>query len=65
MIEDEINVLKEKLEYQIENNYPYEKIYKTSVEIDKLLVKNYKIKEKLNDILFFSKCFYTTKRNIK
>ena len=50
MIEDEINVLKEKLEYQIENNYPYEKIYKTSVEIDKLFVKYYKIKEKLNDV---------------
>ena len=50
IIKDEINVLNEKLEYQIENNYPYEKIYKTSVEIDKLLVKYYKIKEKLNDV---------------
>lgn len=41
MIIDEINKLKEKLEKQIEDNAPYSEIYKTSVEIDKLLVKYY------------------------
>ena len=50
MIENEINKLKKKLEYHIKNKKKYEKIYKTSVEIDKLLVKYYKIKEKLNDV---------------
>lgn len=41
MLLDDIDKLKLKLEKQIENNEPYEEIYKTSVEIDKLLVKYY------------------------
>lgn len=41
MILDEIKKLKIKLEKQIEENEPYNEIYKTSVEIDKLLVKYY------------------------
>lgn len=41
MLLDDIDKLKLKLEKQIEDNEPYEEIYKTSVEIDKLLVKYY------------------------
>lgn len=42
MITDEINVLRVKLEQQIRDNEPYESIYKTSTEIDKLLTQYYK-----------------------
>ena len=38
---DELNVLKRELENQIMQNEPYEKIYATSVKIDKLLIKYY------------------------
>lgn len=41
MLLDDIDRLKLKLEKQIQDNEPYEVIYKTSVEIDKLLVKYY------------------------
>ncbi len=47
MILDDINILKQKLEKQIDTNEPYEEIYKTSVEIDKLLVEYY---SSLNDV---------------
>lgn len=43
MITDEINVLRAKLEQQIRDNDPYESIYKTSTEIDKLLTQYYQI----------------------
>lgn len=38
---DELNVLKRELENQILKNEPYDKIYATSVKIDKLLIKYY------------------------
>ena len=41
MLIEEINLLKEKLERQLMGNDPYEKIYETSTQIDKLLVKYY------------------------
>ena len=41
LVLDEINILKEKLEDQIEKNDSYDKIYETSVMIDKLLVSYY------------------------
>lgn len=41
MLLDDIDKLKLKLEKQIQDNEPYDVIYKTSVEIDKLLVKYY------------------------
>ena len=51
MILDEIIKLKIKLEKQIEENEPYNEIYKTSVEIDKLLVKYYSsLKESKEDL---------------
>lgn len=51
MILDEIKKLKIKLEKQIEENEPYNEIYKTSVEIDKLLVKYYSsLKESKEDL---------------
>ncbi len=42
MIIKDINNLKAKLENQILKDEKYEKIYKTSVEIDELLIKYYK-----------------------
>ncbi len=45
MVTYEINVLREKLEKQILSNEPYEEIYRTSTEIDKLLTKYYKNNE--------------------
>lgn len=42
MIAKEIDTLKEKMEKQISENRPYDEIYKTSVEIDELLVEYYK-----------------------
>ena len=42
MLVDEINKLKTKLEKQVLEKDSYDKIYETSVEIDKLLVKYYK-----------------------
>ena len=41
MIVKEIDTLKEKMEKQISENRPYDEIYKTSVEIDELLVEYY------------------------
>ncbi len=38
---EKINSLKEKLENQVLKEDSYQKIYETSVEIDKLLVKYY------------------------
>lgn len=42
LVVDEINILKNKLEDQIQKEDSYEKIYETSVMIDKLLVSYYK-----------------------
>ena len=41
-IEERIKSLKLKLENQVEKDESYEALYKTSVEIDKLLVEYYK-----------------------
>lgn len=41
MIKDDIEILRSKLEEQILKNESYEEIYKTSVEIDKLLIDYY------------------------
>ena len=41
-------ILKEKLESQLMGNDPYEKIYETSTQIDKLLVKYYE-KDMINN----------------
>ena len=38
---DEINMLREKLEMQVLENYSYEEVLKTSKQIDSLLVKYY------------------------
>lgn len=43
-----LDKLKEKLKIQINNNDSYEMIYKTSIEIDKLLIKYYNAKKDLN-----------------
>ena len=45
MVADKINKLREKLEEQLLRNEPYEKIYKTSTEIDKLVTEYYQNKE--------------------
>ena len=45
MVADRINVLREKLEDQILKNEPYDKIYKTSKEIDKLVTEYYEKKD--------------------
>ena len=42
MYVDEINILKKKLEDQIQKEDSYDKIYETSVMIDELLVAYYK-----------------------
>ena len=42
LVVEEINILKEKLENQIEKNDSYDRIYETSVMIDELLVSYYK-----------------------
>jgi hypothetical protein len=42
MVEEKIMELKNKLDDQITNNDGYEKIYKTSKEIDKLIIEYYK-----------------------
>lgn len=42
MLVEEINNLKDKLEKQVMEKDSYEKIYETSVKIDKLLIKYYK-----------------------
>ncbi len=41
MVVEEINVLKKALEDQIEKKDSYDKIYETSVKIDKLLIDYY------------------------
>lgn len=46
MVVDQINILKKKLESQILQQDSYDKIYETSVEIDKLLVQYYNEYEK-------------------
>lgn len=46
MYVDEINILKQKLENQIQKEDSYDKIYETSVMIDELLVAYYKEYEK-------------------
>lgn len=40
---EEINMLREKLENQITDNEPYDKVLATSREIDKLLVDYYNL----------------------
>ncbi len=40
-IEQKIEKLKKRLDYEIENEYPYSQILKTSVEIDELLAEYY------------------------
>jgi len=42
MVEEKIIELKNMLDNQIVNNDEYEKIYKTSAEIDKLIIEYYK-----------------------
>jgi len=42
MVEEKIVELKSKLDNQIINNEEYEKIYKTSTDIDKLIIEYYK-----------------------
>lgn len=42
MVEEKIVELKNLLDNQILNNDNYEKIYKTSTEIDKLIIEYYK-----------------------
>ena len=42
MINDEICTLREKLNKSIINGEKYEEIYKTSVELDRLIAKYYK-----------------------
>jgi hypothetical protein len=42
MVDEKIIELKNKLDYQIDNNDVYEKIYKTSAEIDELIIEYYK-----------------------
>lgn len=42
MVEEKINELKDILDKQIIQNDDYEKIYKTSTEIDKLIIEYYK-----------------------
>lgn len=41
LVLEEINILKEKLEDQIEKNDSYDRIYETSIMIDELLVAYY------------------------
>ena len=51
MVVEKINELKQVLEDQITKKDSYDKIYETSVEIDKLLIeyyKEYKLMEKSN-----------------
>lgn len=50
LVVDEINILKKKLEDQIEKNDSYDRIYETSVMIDELLVAYYNEFEKLKKI---------------
>ena len=42
MLMEKIDVLKQKLEEQINRNESYSNIYETSVEIDQLLIEYYK-----------------------
>lgn len=42
---EEINMLREKLENQMLNNEPYDKVLDTSREIDKLLVDYYNLEK--------------------
>lgn len=42
MVQEKIVELKSKLDDQIINNVAYEKIYKTSTDIDKLIIEYYK-----------------------
>ena len=42
MVIEQLNLLKKKLEDQVMKKDSYDKIYETSVEIDKLLIEYYK-----------------------
>lgn len=42
MVSNEIKSLRNQLEHEVTNNFPYDKIYETSVKIDKLIIKYYK-----------------------
>lgn len=50
MLLNDIDKLKIKLEKQIQDQESYDEIYKTSVEIDELLVEYYKELKKENKI---------------
>lgn len=41
MIKEDIILLRKKMENQINENCPYDEVYKTSIEIDRLLIKYY------------------------
>ena len=47
---DKINMLREKLDEQVQNNDAYDLILKTSQEIDKLLVEFYKSQESVKGL---------------
>lgn len=51
MIKDDIERLRNKLEQQILNNESYDKIYETSVKIDKLLMDYYNEKDEALKII--------------
>ena len=53
MIVDEINILKGKLEDQIQKEDSYDKIYETSIMIDELLVSYYNEFEKIKKELSY------------
>ncbi len=52
---EKINMLREKLESQILNNEPYDKVLATSREIDSLLVAYYNHENTVLDKLFLIK----------
>jgi len=52
---DKINMLREKLENQILDNEPYDKVLATSREIDSLLVDYYNHEETILEKLFLIK----------
>ncbi len=44
MVEEKINLLKEKLDNLVANNAPYDELYKISRELDEYISKYYKEK---------------------
>lgn len=47
MLEEKIKNVREKLNKSIENDEKYEKIYKLSIELDKLIANYYMNREKI------------------